>query len=129
MITFDDVTITYTDAAEPVLRNVSFTVPAGELCVVCGPTGAGKSTWLGAVNGLVPHFTGGTLQGRVTADGRDTRSHPPRDLADIVGVVSQDPLAACVTDTLEEEGVQKFADSFDQIVESIRAKRSALAAA
>jgi transaldolase len=34
-----------------------------------------------------------------------------------------------VTETLEEEGVQKFADSFDQIVESIRAKRAALAAA
>jgi transaldolase len=34
-----------------------------------------------------------------------------------------------VTETLEEEGVQKFSDSFDQIVESIRAKRSTLAAA
>jgi transaldolase len=34
-----------------------------------------------------------------------------------------------VTETLEEEGVQKFADSFDEIVESIRAKRNALAAA
>jgi transaldolase len=34
-----------------------------------------------------------------------------------------------VTETLEQEGVQKFADSFEQIVESIRAKRSALAAA
>jgi transaldolase len=34
-----------------------------------------------------------------------------------------------VTDTLEAEGVQKFSDSFDQIVESIRAKRSSLAAA
>jgi len=34
-----------------------------------------------------------------------------------------------VTETLEAEGVQKFADSFDEIVESIRAKRSSLAAA
>jgi transaldolase len=34
-----------------------------------------------------------------------------------------------VTDTLEAEGVQKFSDSFDQIVESIRAKRASLAAA
>jgi len=34
-----------------------------------------------------------------------------------------------VTDTLEEEGVQKFSDSFDQIVDSIREKRGALAAA
>ena len=51
----------------------------------------------------MPHFTGGQLRGRVTVDGRDTRTHPPRELADVVGVVTQDPLAGCVTDTLEEE--------------------------
>lgn len=45
----------------------------GELCLVVGHTGAGKSTLLGTVNGLVPHFTGGTLYGTVTVDGRDTR--------------------------------------------------------
>jgi energy-coupling factor transport system ATP-binding protein len=73
------------------------------LCVVVGPTGSGKSTLLGAVNGLVPHFSGGELRGRVSVDGRFTHEHPPRDFADIVGVVSQDPLAGCVTDTLEEE--------------------------
>ena len=39
-----------------------------------GGTGSGKSTLLGAINGLVPHFTGGLLQGRVTVDGRDTRT-------------------------------------------------------
>jgi energy-coupling factor transporter ATP-binding protein EcfA2 len=103
VIRFDRVTITYPDAAAPVLRDVSFTVPAGELCVVVGATGTGKSTLLGAINGLVPHFTGGELRGQVTVDGRDTRTHPPRELADVVGVVTQDPLAGCVTDTVEEE--------------------------
>ncbi len=68
-----------------------------------GATGAGKSTLLGAINGLVPHFTGGTLAGRVTVDGRDTATNPPRELADVVGVVGQDPLAGFVTDTVEEE--------------------------
>jgi energy-coupling factor transport system ATP-binding protein len=103
MIRFEHVTITYADAAEPALRDVNLTIPAGELCVVIGGTGSGKSTLLGAINGLVPHFTGGLLQGRVTVDGRDTRTHPPRELADVVGVLMQDPLAGCVTDTLEEE--------------------------
>src|SRR5581483_1549449 len=68
-----------------------------------GRTGVGKSTLLGAINGLVPHFTGGTLAGRVTVAGRDTRTHPPRELADVVGVVGQDPVAGFVTDTVEEE--------------------------
>jgi energy-coupling factor transport system ATP-binding protein len=86
-----------------VLRDVTVHVDEGELCLVVGRTGAGKSTLLGAINGLVPHFTGGTLAGRVLVDGRNTATHPPRELADVVGVVGQDPLAGFVTDTVEEE--------------------------
>ncbi|MGW9304903.1 ABC transporter ATP-binding protein [Streptomyces cyaneofuscatus] len=103
MITFDQVTVAYDGAAEPVLREVNLEVEEGELCLVVGHTGVGKSTLLGAVNGLVPHFTGGTLYGTVTVDGRSTADHPPRELADVVGVVGQDPLDGFVTDTVEEE--------------------------
>ena len=103
MIRFEHVTITYPERGEPTLRDVDLEIPAGELCVVIGATGTGKTTLLGAINGLVPHFTGGELRGRVTVDGRDTRTSPPRELADVVGVVTQDPLAGCVTDTVEEE--------------------------
>ncbi|PMR62127.1 cobalt ABC transporter ATP-binding protein [Verrucosispora sp. ts21] len=103
MIDFDRVTVRYAESPEPMLRDVRLHIPEGELCLVAGRTGAGKSTLLRAINGLVPHFTGGTLYGTVTVHGRDTRAHPPRDLADVVGVVGQDPLAGFVTDTVEEE--------------------------
>ncbi|MGO4342262.1 ABC transporter ATP-binding protein [Pedococcus sp. 2YAF34] len=102
-VVFDGVTIRYADSPAPALRAASFVVEEGELAVVAGRTGAGKSTLLGAVNGTVPHFTGGHLSGRVTVAGLDTRTHRPRDLADVVGVVRQDPLAGFVTDTVEEE--------------------------
>jgi energy-coupling factor transport system ATP-binding protein len=103
VIHFDQVTVTYPDAAAATLANVDLHVPEGELCLVVGRTGSGKSTLLRAVNGLVPHFTGGTLAGRVTVGGRDTASHAPRDLSDLVGVVGQDPTAGFVTDVVEDE--------------------------
>ncbi len=103
MIRFESVTVTYPDAETPAIRDVELSIPEGELVLVIGRTGAGKSTLLKAINGLVPHFTGGTLAGRVTVDGRDTRSYPPRELADVVGYVGQDPLAGFVTDSVEEE--------------------------
>ncbi|EFF90772.1 ABC transporter ATP-binding protein, partial [Streptomyces sp. e14] len=103
VIRFEDVSVTYDGAAEPTVAGVDFEVPEGELVLLVGPSGVGKSTILGAVSGLVPHFTGGTLRGRVTVAGRDTRTHKPRELADVVGTVGQDPLSHFVTDTVEDE--------------------------
>ncbi|MBK3637374.1 ATP-binding cassette domain-containing protein [Streptomyces sp. MBT97] len=103
MIRFENVSVTYDGATAPTVRGVDLTVPEGELVLLAGPSGVGKSTLLGTVSGLVPHFTGGTLSGRVTVDGRDTRTHKPRELADVVGTVGQDPLSHFVTDTVEEE--------------------------
>ncbi|MGP3633839.1 ABC transporter ATP-binding protein [Streptomyces sp. 24-1644] len=103
MIRFDQVSVRYDGADRPTLSGLDLTVPEGELVLLVGPSGVGKSTLLGAVSGLVPHFTGGTLSGRVTVDGRDTRTHKPRELADLVGTVGQDPLAHFVTDTVEDE--------------------------
>jgi energy-coupling factor transport system ATP-binding protein len=103
MIRFERVSVRYTGAPGPTLHGVDLEVPEGELALVVGRTGSGKSTLLRCVNGLVPHFTGGLLTGRVTVAGRDTREHRPRDLADVVGWVGQDPLAGFVTDTVEEE--------------------------
>ncbi|WP_406305316.1 ATP-binding cassette domain-containing protein [Streptomyces sp. NBC_00885] len=103
MIRFEDVSVTYGDADAPAIRGVDLTVPEGELVLLVGPSGVGKSTLLNAVSGLVPHFTGGTLRGRVTVGGRDTSTHMPRELADLVGTVGQDPLAHFVTDTVEDE--------------------------
>ncbi len=102
-IELSGVSVTYAGSARPVLREVDLCIEEGELVLVVGRTGSGKSTLLGALNGLVPHFTGGTLAGSVRIHGRDTRDHRPRDLADLVGVVGQDPLAGFVTDTVEEE--------------------------
>lgn len=103
MVVFDDVTVTFSGAAQPVLNGVNLSIGEGELCLVVGPSGSGKSTLLRAINGLVPRFTGGRLGGRVVVGGRSTADEPPRQLADLIGYVGQDPSAGFVTDTVEDE--------------------------
>jgi energy-coupling factor transport system ATP-binding protein len=103
VISFEDVSVTYPDEERPALDHVDLKIGEGELALVIGPTGAGKSTLLRSVNGLVPHFSGGRLTGRVLVEGRSTADHRPRDLADVVGFVGQDPDASFVADIVEDE--------------------------
>jgi energy-coupling factor transport system ATP-binding protein len=103
VIDIDRFSFTYPGVDVPALVDVDLHIAEGELALVVGATGSGKTTLLRAVNGLVPHFTGGHVEGHVRVHGLDTRDHPPRELADVVGVVGQDPLASFVTDTVEEE--------------------------
>ena len=100
---FDAVSFTYPDADRPALDEVTVSIDEGHFVLAVGITGAGKSTFLRAANGLVPHFTGGTFAGRVLAAGRDTLDHPPRRLADVIAFVPQDPAASFVLDRVEEE--------------------------
>jgi energy-coupling factor transport system ATP-binding protein len=100
---YADVSFTYPDAPRAALDHVDVSIDHGTFALAIGPTGAGKSTLLRAANGLVPHFTGGSFSGHVAADGRDTREHAPRELADAVAFVPQDAAASFVVDRVEDE--------------------------
>jgi energy-coupling factor transporter ATP-binding protein EcfA2 len=88
---------------QPALRDVDLSVAAGEFLLVVGPSGAGKSTLLRCLNGLVPHFHGGTIHGQVRVAGRDPVAVGPRGMSDRVGFVFQDPEAQFVTERVEDE--------------------------
>jgi energy-coupling factor transporter ATP-binding protein EcfA2 len=103
MIRFDHVTYTYPDATRSALRDVSLSIPDGAFALVVGSSGAGKSTLLRCLNGLVPHFSGGTLAGRVTVDSLDPVVAAPRGMSRSVGFVFQDPEAQFVMDRVEDE--------------------------
>ena len=103
MIEIDHVTYSYPGSSRPALSDLSLRIPEGEFLLVCGPSGAGKSSALRLLNGLVPHFHGGHFAGRVRVWGRDTLTHQPRELADLVGFVFQDPESQFVVDVVEDE--------------------------
>ena len=103
MLELRELSFRYHPQAPTVLDRVDLVLDEGELVVVAGRTGVGKSTLLGVIDGLVPSFTGGHLTGDVLLDGASILHLPPRDRAHVVGYVGQDPTAGFVTDTVEEE--------------------------
>jgi energy-coupling factor transport system ATP-binding protein len=103
MITFEHVTYTYPESATPALHDVSFHLPAGEVTLVIGPSGAGKSTLLRCINGLVPHFSGGVLEGTITVGDFNPVVATPNVMSRHVGFIFQDPEAQFVLDRVEDE--------------------------
>ena len=95
----DRLTYRYPGASHDALADVSLDLRAGELVLLAGPSGGGKSTLLRALAGLVPHFHGGCFAGRVVVDGLDTRRTPPARIARRAGLAFQDPEAQVVHGT------------------------------
>ncbi len=93
----------YPESEHQALREVSLSLGTGELVVLAGRSASGKSTLLRAACGLVPHFHGGEVSGRVSVAGHDTREQGPGELAGEVGYVAQDPETQVVSTTVRAE--------------------------
>ncbi len=87
----------------PALNQVAFDLEAGEHLLICGGSGSGKSTLCRALNGLIPHFHAGEMQGTVVVDGKETRSHPVSELFASVGLVLQQPSAQFFSGSVYDE--------------------------
>ena len=94
---------TYPGASDPALSDVTLDIADGEFVLVAGPSGAGKSTLLRCLNGLVPHFTGGTVEGEIVVGDHRPVEEGPHTLSRMVGFVFQDPEAQFVVDRVEDE--------------------------
>jgi len=103
LLEIDSLTFRYRRASEPAIRDLSFSLAAGEVLLVAGPSGCGKSTLVRAINGLIPHSYRGELSGRVVVDGWPTTGLRLRDLAPMIGTVLQDPRKQLVASTVAAE--------------------------
>jgi energy-coupling factor transport system ATP-binding protein len=103
LLSINGVGYRYPTSSVDVLTDVSASVDDGEVILLRGPSGGGKSTLLRCLNGLVPHSTGGRFRGRVVVGGLDTRTHHPRELGSRVGFVFQHPDAQFVLEDVEAE--------------------------
>ena len=89
-VEIDGLTYTYPGASHPTLRNITLQIPQGDFLAVVGNNGCGKSTLCKVLNGLIPHFITGAMEGIVRVEGLDTRESDVGTLAQKVGYVYQD---------------------------------------
>lgn len=78
-------------ANESELIDINLSINTGELLVLTGPSGCGKTTLLRLINGLVPRFYHGRIQGQILLDGHSLEHKELYDLAQVVGTVFQNP--------------------------------------
>ncbi|MGP1432060.1 MAG: ABC transporter ATP-binding protein [Treponema sp.] len=110
MITFCDVSFCYGEAElaagnrqDACIEGMSFDIRNGECVILCGRSGAGKSTVLRLINGLAPAFYEGTLHGSVLVGGRESASMPPEQRVRTFGVVFQDPRSQFFMNSVQDE--------------------------
>jgi energy-coupling factor transport system ATP-binding protein len=103
MIEINHLTYTYPQSNQPALRDVTWRAGAGDFVLLAGMSGSGKSTLLRCLNGLVPHFSGGVVQGQITVNGVDVLAAGPRTMSRHVGFVQQTPEAQAVVEQVEAE--------------------------
>src|SRR5919197_4798389 len=99
----DALTYRYPGRKLPAVNGLSLELVHGELVLLAGTSGSGKSTLLRAASGLVPHFFGGELSGRVVVGDLDTRSHGPAEVAAVASSLFQDPESQVVMTSVASE--------------------------
>lgn len=102
-IEIQNLTYCYPETAKPALKDINLSISDGDFVLLVGPSGGGKSTLIRAINGLVPHFYGGVMSGKVEVNGMDTRNCTPNKMAKQVGMVFQDPENQLVMTKVENE--------------------------
>jgi energy-coupling factor transport system ATP-binding protein len=103
MIRINRLTYRYPNTTQPILIDVNLEIPSGTITLVSGASGSGKSTLLRCINGIVPHFTGGFIQGEIRVFEQNPIQSGPQKLAGLVGYVFQEPESQFVFDVVEAE--------------------------
>ena len=104
------------------LKNVNLEIKKGEFVLISGKSGSGKSTLGSVMNGLIPHYYKGKMQGEAFASGKDISKLSLHEIGHIVGTVFQDPRSQFFTTTTDEEiafGLQTICKSRDEIKQRV----------
>lgn len=119
LIELNNVSFTYEKSKKPAVSNINLKVRKGETIVISGHAGAGKSTICRMLNGLIPHYYQGELEGQVLVADYDTRAYQISSLSHIVGELFDDPANQLLAPTVEDEvafGLENYGVPTDEII-------------
>ena len=102
MILLKDVSYEWEDG-RTALKNINLEIKKGEFVLISGKSGSGKSTLGSVMNGLIPHYYKGKMQGKAFVSGKDISKLLLHEIGHIVGTVFQDPRSQFFTTTTDEE--------------------------
>jgi energy-coupling factor transporter ATP-binding protein EcfA2 len=87
----ENLTFRYRSRTEPAIKNVSLKVSKGQILLIAGASGCGKTTLARCINGLIPRSYKGELSGKILLQGKSVENWPLSNISQIVGTVLQDP--------------------------------------
>jgi energy-coupling factor transport system ATP-binding protein len=90
-LVIENLSFRYRNREELAIRQLCFTASPGEILLIAGASGCGKTTLIRCINGLIPRSYQGELSGRVLLHGQDTIAWPLSKISQTVGTVLQDP--------------------------------------
>ena len=91
MISIQDVSYFYNRSKGEQIKKISMEIDKGEIILLCGKSGSGKTTVTKLVNGLIPHFLEGSLSGYIYINGKNTSQMKIYEISEQVGSVFQNP--------------------------------------
>jgi len=118
MIKFKDFSFKYKKSENNALCGINLSIKKGDFVGVIGNSGAGKSTFTYAINGVIPHHFDGDFYGEVKVNGLDTVESSPSELSLTVGSVFQDIDGQMVSSVVEDEilfGLENFGVPHNEI--------------
>jgi energy-coupling factor transport system ATP-binding protein len=121
-LSVSDLTFTYRIRQEPAIRSIHFDLHPGELMLLAGSSGCGKTTLMRCINGLIPRTYHGKMEGEVQLYGRQAGKMSMAELSQLVGTVLQDPERQIVGSYVLNDvafGLENLALSRQEIVERI----------
>lgn len=91
ILLIENLSFRYRDRNGTAIHNLSFSAKKGQLLLLAGASGCGKTTLIRCINGLIPRSYKGEIEGRILVDGLDNRGMSLAKISQIVGTVLQDP--------------------------------------